>query len=59
MGLFDHCTPLIEVSAANPTRYEVKFIVKEPKAFTLGAKMGVTMLGDADLSLTANKNVSL
>ncbi|KAH7731496.1 GOP-3 protein [Aphelenchoides avenae] len=55
VGLFTGCAALIDASPNSRDNYVVNFIAKEPKPFTLGAKMGMTTQGDADASLNAAK----
>uniref|UniRef100_A0A183GG69 Bac_surface_Ag domain-containing protein n=1 Tax=Heligmosomoides polygyrus TaxID=6339 RepID=A0A183GG69_HELPZ len=54
VGLMENAIPLIDV-APSSNGYIVNFVVKEPKAFTLGLKAGISTNGDADMSLNAGK----
>ncbi|KAK5970924.1 hypothetical protein GCK32_010574, partial [Trichostrongylus colubriformis] len=54
VGLMDSAVPLIDVAPSN-NGYIVNFVVKEPKAFSLGLKAGISTNGDADMSLNAGK----
>nr|CDJ94936.1 Bacterial surface antigen (D15) domain containing protein [Haemonchus contortus] len=55
VGLMESAVPLIDV-APSSNGYIVNFVVKEPKAFTLGLKAGISTNGDADMSLNAGKH---
>ncbi|KAK6012813.1 hypothetical protein OSTOST_22011 [Ostertagia ostertagi] len=54
VGLMESAVPLIDV-APSSNGYIVNFVVKEPKAFSLGLKAGISTNGDADMSLNAGK----
>ncbi|VDL81684.1 unnamed protein product [Nippostrongylus brasiliensis] len=54
VGLMESAVPLIDVANSN-NGYVVNFVVKEPKAFSLGLKAGISTNGDADMSLNAGK----
>ncbi|KIH58195.1 hypothetical protein ANCDUO_11603 [Ancylostoma duodenale] len=50
----ENAIPLID-TAPSSNGYIVNFVVKEPKAFSLGLKAGISTNGDADMSLNAGK----
>ncbi|KJH50834.1 outer membrane protein, OMP85 family [Dictyocaulus viviparus] len=54
VGLMENVVPLID-TAPSHNGYVVNFVVKEPKAFSLGVKAGITTNGDADMSLNSGK----
>ncbi|KAK6740544.1 hypothetical protein RB195_008791 [Necator americanus] len=54
VGLMENAIPLID-TAPSSNGYIVNFVVKEPKAFSLGLKAGISTNGDADMSLNAGK----
>jgi outer membrane protein insertion porin family len=55
VGLFEGVTPLIDGDPHSKESYVVNFVVKEPTAVSLGAKIGMTTQGDADACLTGGK----
>lgn len=59
MGLFEGVSPLIDTDRTSNESYVVNFVVKEPTAFSLGAKLGMTTQGDADACLTGGRQVIL
>uniref|UniRef100_A0A1I7X438 Bac_surface_Ag domain-containing protein n=1 Tax=Heterorhabditis bacteriophora TaxID=37862 RepID=A0A1I7X438_HETBA len=54
VGLMENAVALID-TAPSSNGYIVNFVVKEPKAFSLGVKAGMSTNGDADVSLNAGK----
>ncbi|KAI6241475.1 Omp85 domain-containing protein [Aphelenchoides fujianensis] len=55
VGLMEACAAVVEKDAQVNEGFTVRFVMKEPKAVTVGVKMGVTNTGNADGSLTASK----
>lgn len=48
---------MVDVSSSDRDVYTVNFVVKEPSAFKVGLKLGMTMSGDADASISGGKKV--
>ncbi|GMT19134.1 hypothetical protein PFISCL1PPCAC_10431, partial [Pristionchus fissidentatus] len=55
VGLMDNAAALID-TAPSKNGYIVNFVVREPKSFTLGAKVGMSTQGDADMSMHAARH---
>ncbi|VDM60858.1 unnamed protein product [Angiostrongylus costaricensis] len=55
VGLMESVVPLID-TAPSTNGYIVNFVVKEPKAFSLGVKAGISTNGDADMSLNGGRH---
>lgn len=39
----EHATALIDVCKGNPHSYVVNFVVREPRSFTIGAKVSINV----------------
>ncbi|KAI6188019.1 Omp85 domain-containing protein [Aphelenchoides besseyi] len=55
VGLMEGCYSIIEKDPKRKDGFILRFLMKEPKAITVGVKMGVTNTGNADGSVTASK----